>query len=79
MLAHQGGWDEVLMVLIPIAAFVGLLWLATRRAKAIQAQRLATPPSEAVAPDADPDPDGTALTPGPDDTTTATPADRAPR
>lgn len=40
VLAHQGGWDEALMVLIPIGLFVGLLVLATRRAKAIQAKRL---------------------------------------
>jgi hypothetical protein len=39
VLAHQGGWDEALMVLVPIALIVGLLALATRRAKAIQAAR----------------------------------------
>jgi hypothetical protein len=32
VLAHQGGWDELLMVLVPIAALVGLLALAKRRA-----------------------------------------------
>ena len=32
MLAHQGGWDEILMVLIPIAVLAGLLALARRRA-----------------------------------------------
>jgi UPF0716 family protein affecting phage T7 exclusion len=42
VLAHQGGWDEALMVLVPIAAFVGLLMLANKRAKAIQAERQAT-------------------------------------
>ena len=31
-LAHQGGWDEVLLVLTPIALFAGLLALANRRA-----------------------------------------------
>lgn len=31
LLAHQGGWDEILLVAVPIA-FVGwLLWLAKRR------------------------------------------------
>ena len=25
MLAHQGGWDEMLMVLVPIAVLAGLL------------------------------------------------------
>lgn len=38
---HQGGWDEALMVLVPIAVFAGLLVLATRRARAIQARRRA--------------------------------------
>jgi hypothetical protein len=32
MLAHQGGWDEILLVLTPIALFAGLLWLANARA-----------------------------------------------
>lgn len=34
LLAHQGGWDELLMVLVPIAAVVLLLRVANRRAKA---------------------------------------------
>lgn len=41
VLAHQGGWDEALMVLVPIAVFTGLLALANRRAKALQARRTA--------------------------------------
>jgi hypothetical protein len=32
VLAHQGGWDEILMVLLPIAVLAGLLALARRRA-----------------------------------------------
>ncbi len=32
--AHQGGWDEMLMVLVPIAIIMGLLRLAKRRAEA---------------------------------------------
>jgi len=32
VLAHQGGWDEMLMVLVPIAVLAGLLALARRRA-----------------------------------------------
>ena len=36
VLAHQGGWDEMLMVLIPIAVVVLLLRVASRRAKAGQ-------------------------------------------
>ncbi len=32
LLAHQGGWDEVLLVLAPIALFAVLLAVANRRA-----------------------------------------------
>lgn len=32
MLAHQGGWDEALFVVVPIAVLALLLWLAARRA-----------------------------------------------
>lgn len=39
VLAHQGGWDEILLVLTPIALFAGLLWLANRRANAQLAAR----------------------------------------
>ncbi len=40
MLAHQGGWDEILLVLTPIALFAGLLWLANARAnKELQRRR----------------------------------------
>jgi hypothetical protein len=31
ILAHQGGWDEIVLVLGPVAAFAALLWVATRR------------------------------------------------
>jgi hypothetical protein len=31
--AHQGGWDEMLFVIVPIAVIFGLLRLAQRRAK----------------------------------------------
>ena len=31
ILAHQGGWDEMLLVIAPIALVGGLLWLARRR------------------------------------------------
>ena len=33
LLAHQGGWDETLLVLVPIAVIVGLLQVARRRTK----------------------------------------------
>jgi hypothetical protein len=32
VLAHQGGWDELLFVLAPLLIFAGLLALARRRA-----------------------------------------------
>lgn len=34
VLAHQGGWDEILLVGTPIALFAFLLWVANRRARA---------------------------------------------
>lgn len=30
--AHQGGWDELLLVLAPVALFAFLLFLANKRA-----------------------------------------------
>ncbi len=39
LLAHQGGWDELLFVLLPIALFAGLLAVANRRATRAQAER----------------------------------------
>lgn len=44
LLAHQGGWDEILMVLGPILVFAGLLAIARRRAERHAA--LSTPPAE---------------------------------
>ena len=41
VLAHQGGWDEILLVLTPIGLFAGLLWLANRRANRELARRRA--------------------------------------
>jgi hypothetical protein len=31
VLAHQGGWDEILLVAGPILVIAGLLWLVKRR------------------------------------------------
>jgi hypothetical protein len=45
LLAHQGGWDEILMVLVPIALFAVLLVIANRRANAIEGQREAGGPA----------------------------------
>ena len=39
VLAHQGGWDEMLMVAAPIGLFVGLLRMANKRAEALQAEQ----------------------------------------
>lgn len=39
VLAHQGGWDELAFVLVPIALFAGLLAVANRRAVRAQAER----------------------------------------
>jgi len=32
LLAHAGGWDEILMVAGPVLVFGSLLWFARRRA-----------------------------------------------
>ena len=34
IVAHQGGWDEFLLVASPLAVIGGLLWLANRRVSA---------------------------------------------
>lgn len=34
LLAHQGGWDEILLVVGPLAVVGLLLWLANRRVSA---------------------------------------------
>lgn len=48
LIAHQGGWDEILFAAGPIALIVGLLWLANSRAK-----RLGGPSSAEGAPPGD--------------------------
>ena len=52
-LAHQGGWDEILMVAGPLAVFAGVLYLANRRAN----QKLAEAALAEGQADADADPD----------------------
>jgi hypothetical protein len=39
LVAHQGGWDELLFVLVPIALFGGLLAIANRRAARLEDER----------------------------------------
>ncbi len=34
LVAHQGGWDEILLVGGPLAVIAGALWLANRRVSA---------------------------------------------
>lgn len=34
VLAHQGGWDEMLFVALPIGLFAFLLFIANRKAQA---------------------------------------------
>jgi len=46
VLAHQGGWDEMLFVAIPIVLFVLLLRLANRRAD----RQGSTPPEAPASP-----------------------------
>ena len=43
VLAHQGGWDEILLVAAPIAVVVGLLALARRRVTRAEAARHESP------------------------------------
>jgi hypothetical protein len=52
VLAHQGGWDEILFVLAPLIVFAGLLALARKRA-----DKLGPPPGGEPA--ADPEHEGT--------------------
>lgn len=33
IVAHQGGWDEILLVLVPIGIIAGLLAVARRRTR----------------------------------------------
>ena len=41
IVAHQGGWDEILLVVGPMAVVAGLLLLAKRRL--VRAERAAAP------------------------------------
>jgi len=66
VLAHQGGWDEMLMVLTPIAVFAFLLKVANSRARAAQAAHTAQVAQAANAMPATPDPDPTEIEPTPE-------------
>ena len=56
MLAHQGGWDEALLVVGPLAVIGLLLWLANRRVTAQLAAAAEAPePPSSSGPPAAPD------------------------
>lgn len=46
VLAHNGGIDEIGLVLGPIAIMAGLLWLANRRAMRLEAEAKARVPAD---------------------------------
>jgi hypothetical protein len=52
LIAHQGGWDEILLIAGPIIVVIGLLWLAKRRVDRAMAAR-ARPAAEETAPAVD--------------------------
>jgi hypothetical protein len=58
ILAHQGGWDEFLMVAVPLLLLAYLLRVADRRAKRIATER------ETRADAVEPPPDEGESTPG---------------
>lgn len=45
LLAHQGGWDEILWIAGPLLIVGGLLWLANRRANALNDDEATKPGS----------------------------------
>jgi len=44
LIAHQGGWDEAVLIGAPILIIMGLLWLAKRRVDAAHETAERTPP-----------------------------------
>lgn len=54
VLAHQGGWDEILFVLAPLLVLAGLLALARKRADQLDVERGSGDDAEQPAP-AEPD------------------------
>jgi hypothetical protein len=51
VLAHQGGWDEILLVAVPLVVMAGLLALANRRANAALKARADEPEPNPSNPD----------------------------
>lgn len=57
ILAHQGGWDELLLVLTPLLLVGGLLWIANRRVdQQLEGAGPAGPGEGSAAPATDPEP-----------------------
>ncbi len=48
VLAHEGGWDEILMVGGPLLVFAAVLFLANRRANSKLAEAAAEPEDSAA-------------------------------
>ena len=44
LVAHQGGWDEAVLIGAPILIIMGLLWLAKRRVDAAHETAQSTSP-----------------------------------
>ena len=38
VLAHQGGWDEILLVATPVAVLALILWRANKKAARLEAE-----------------------------------------
>ena len=52
MVAHQGGWDEVLLVAGPLGLVAWLLWVADRRARRLDGTSPTERPGQAPPDDA---------------------------
>lgn len=50
VIAHQGGWDEILLVLGPIVVIIGLLMLARKRVDATEKKPAAKDSTAASSP-----------------------------
>jgi predicted MFS family arabinose efflux permease len=54
VLAHQGGWDEMLFVALPLGLFAFLLFIANRKAQAqLDAEERADPKDQTRGNDGD--------------------------
>jgi hypothetical protein len=47
VVAHQGGWDEMLLAAAPVAALAALLWVARRRVEREATEEGRLPPPHA--------------------------------